>query len=406
MNKEISKNYVNLSAELVRMAQVRSRQIGTRLESELARMVAEEWIMTQENEDFLLSGETMSLSDNLCLALDVNDLLLGGRRIDIRPLEADGTVAIDRALIGSDYLVNGSLVVALDAQGGAPVGFVKAGAYLSAQEKSQSWARLHVEASLPAHFSPRAYLEELLCRPEVAMPPGKPLKNLEEELDALFNDRESLLPARQKQIFSYLASNWSYNLQREVDAVKMPFARGKVTKVLSQAGLWNARVEATATLILRRFPQLERGQVVNLIQGLGERFGSAIGCAPFKDELFKSLANMELAELRVKADSRAMDILKQVIAGIRPQQAVAALVNSPVALELAQAIKSKRQALSGFVGATGEEIGAAIKSLSLQPAYATHSSDAQAGVEAINDALVLLSVGEVAQALSSLSEEI
>lgn len=406
MKNEISQNYVELSPELVRMAQVHSRQTGARLESELARMVVEEWIMTQEREDFLLGGETLSQSDNLSLALDVNDLLIGDRRIDIRALEADGTVAIDRALIGSHYLINGSLVVALEPQGGTLVGYVKAGAYLSAQEKSQSGARLYLEPSLPEDFSPLAYLEQLLARPAVALPPGKALKNLEEEIDTLLNDRESLLPARQKQIFNYLAENWSYGLQREVEAIKMPFSRGKVTKVLSQAGLWNARVEATAILVLRRFPQLERSQVVNLVRSLGERFGSSVNSAAFKEELFKSLAGMELAELRIKADSRAMEILKQVVAGIRPQQAVAALVNSPVALELAQSIKSKRKALSGFMGATGEEIGAAIQSLSLQPAYATHSADAQAGVEAINDALVLLSVGEVAEALSCLSEEI
>jgi hypothetical protein len=62
--------------------------------------------------------------------------------------------------------------------------------------------------------------------------------------------------------------------------------------------------------------------------------------------------------------------------------------------------------VEGLVAASAEEIGAAFKQLALQPAYATHSADQEgSGVDAVNEALLLLEAGDLAQMVKDLDQE-
>jgi len=92
------------------------------------------------------------------------------------------------------------------------------------------------------------------------------------------------------------------------------------------------------------------------------------------------------------------------MSGVNAVDAVKALVKNAVAVDLALAIKNKRQATAGFMAATAEEIGMAFQQLALQPAYATHSSG-DSGVDSINEALALLQATDMADAIAACDQE-
>ena len=92
---------------------------------------------------------TMSQSNVLSAAVGVNDIVVNGRQVDIRPLLQDETVSIDRVLIGAPYLSQGTLVVRLDPSRpgvGVLVGYVTPNAWLKAEEAPHTT----LESSTPA----------------------------------------------------------------------------------------------------------------------------------------------------------------------------------------------------------------------------------------------------------------
>jgi len=127
---------IELNAEIVRMAQIRAHRQGVQFRQELARLVAEEEVMNLNCElELLLDSDTLNQCDALAASLGVNDIVVNGHRIDVRAIDDDGEISIARALVGSQYLSLGSLIVQLDGViGGSLVGFVSSGTWLKAED--------------------------------------------------------------------------------------------------------------------------------------------------------------------------------------------------------------------------------------------------------------------------------
>ena len=120
-------NRIPLSAEIVKLAQLRCRTTGADVKQELARQIAQEAVYSLDPELDLLIEEDQAYSreDKLISLLDVNDLVVNGLRLDIRLLSDDGRVSIPRHLVGTSYMSSGTLAVAIAAdRSAAVVGFV------------------------------------------------------------------------------------------------------------------------------------------------------------------------------------------------------------------------------------------------------------------------------------------
>ena len=114
MSSQNQNHHIDLAPEVVRMAQIRANKHGVSFRQELARLIAEETVMSLDHElELMVEGETMNQSDVLAAALGVNDIVVNGHRIDVRVIDEDGEVVAARALIGSQYMSAGSLVVRL-----------------------------------------------------------------------------------------------------------------------------------------------------------------------------------------------------------------------------------------------------------------------------------------------------
>jgi hypothetical protein len=404
MSSQNQNHPVDLAPEVVRMAQIRANRHGVSFRQELARLVAEEAVMSLDHElGLMIDGETMNQSDVLAAALGVNDLMVNGHRIDIRAIDEDGEVVIARALIGSQYLSGGTLVVRLRGiEGGAVVGYMPAGAWLAAEDGLRDADPIRVAYS-EQPFDLAATVSQIVQKPVLNLPSAAKLNDLKSDLSDLFNDKGRLIVARQKQIFSYLCGYWCANLPEAmatVEAVGYKLPPSRVTKVLHSAGRWNAVVEKVAQSLSPRFSRVGIDEIRAQVMAHGERFGSEVKAPAFRKSLLTNLAACEMAASGKLSASAAQSVIARVLSGTAAVDAVKALVKNTVAVDLAVAIKAKRQAAIGFMAATADEIGMAFQQMALQPAYATHSAG-DSGVDSINEALALLEATDMAETIKA-----
>ena len=115
------------------------------------------------------------------------------------------------------------------------------------------------------------------------------------------------------------------------------------------------------------------------------------------EQLGRSLGQEKLARMK--------SIIDQVLDGKTVADAVKEKVKNSFAVDVAITIKKNREAagslMESFVTASAEEIGKAFQQLAVQPAYATHSSSTDNGVDSINEALEIL---ESCKALEELQD--
>ena len=143
---------------------------------------------------------------------------------------------------------------------------------------------------------------------------------------------------------------------------------------------------------------MSRDRIKDEIRKAGEEFGGQPETPEFRRELIKRLTKMEVEErLKSAAPAKVKQIIDAVVSGQTAKDAVNAIISNKVAVALAVSIKEQRSAIADFCQASAEEIGMAFGKLALQPAYATHSLDPEQGVEAINEALLLLEAGQIAE---------
>lgn len=411
-NSDQNKN-IALSAELVRLAQGRANRYGVPLKQELARLIAEEAVMEIDpEEELVLEGDAaMNQSEALAASLGVNDIVVSGHRIDVRVLSSESEATISRALVGSQYLTSGSLLVKLDAQAGNlegnVVGYLSSGSWLKAEDGLRDAQQITIKADTREDFDLVATLKEIVAKPVFNLPVAAKLGDLKSEVDKLVNDRSSLIVARQKQIFAFLCANWSGEMLELIDSVGFKLNDGKVSKVLRNTAEWNASVEKVTEKLAVRFKSLSADEIRTQIRSQGERFGGQTSPS-FRKELLAGLAASEMARISSNYGSKAESVMSKVLSGMSARDAVKQLVNNSVAVDLALAIKKQRQAVERAamgMAATAEEIGQAFQQLALKPAYATHSSG-DSGVESINEALALLEASELAERMQACDKEL
>ncbi len=397
---------IALSAEVVRMAQIRANRQGVQFRQELARLVAEEAIMALDYDlGLLIESNALSQSDAMAAALGVNDLVVNGQRMDIRALDEDGEVSVARALVGSQYLSLGSLIVELDGvSGGSIVGHVSSGAWLKAEDGLRDAETIRMPVEIKADFDLSQTIVALAQKAPFKLPAVAKLANFENDVNDLFNNKGRLIASRQKQIFSYLCAHWSDEMLAQVEAIGCKLPAAKVTRVLFAAGRWHATSERLADKLALRFKKLSRDQILAQILTVGEKLGGEIKAPAFRHELLTGLAASELAMNDGIQAKAAQAVMAKVMSGASAVEVVKSLVKNAVAVDLALAIKSKRQAAAGFMAATAEEIGMAFQQLALQPAYATHSSG-DSGVDSINEALALLQATDMADIIAACDQE-
>lgn len=406
-HKANNQKQIELSPEVVRMAQIRANRQGLQFRQELARLVAEEAVIDLDCElGLLLENElSMNQSDVLAASLGVSDIVVNGHRLDVRAIDEDGEVVITRALVGSPYLSMGSLLVKLEGvHGGTVVGHLSSGAWLKAEDGLRDADPIRVPVSL-GDFNFAEFMVELTNKAVLNLPGASKLVNFKTDVNELINDKGRLIVARQKQIFSYLCSHWSEETMAAVEAIGYKLPAARVTKVLLAAGRWNAVVEKASDKLADRFTKLSKDEIRHQVMAVGERFGGEIKGPAFRSELLQQLAASELARSSTVPVNVAQSVLAKVMAGVSAADAVKELVKNAVAVDLALSIKNKRQAAMGFMAATADEIGMAFQQLALQPAYATHSA-ADSGVDSINEALALLSATDMADTIKACDREI
>lgn len=401
-HKANNQKQIELSPEVVRMAQIRANRQGLQFRQELARLVAEEAVIDLDCELGLLVENELSMnqSDVLAASLGVSDIVVNGHRLDVRAIDEDGEVVITRALVGSPYLSMGSLLVKLEGvHGGTVVGHLSSGAWLKAEDGLRDADPIRVPVSL-GDFNFAEFMVELTNKAVINLPGANKLVNFKTDVNELINDKGRLIVARQKQIFSYLCSHWSEETMAAVEAIGYKLPAARVTKVLLAAGRWNAVVEKASDKLADRFTKLSKDEIRHQVMAVGERFGGEIKGPAFRSELLQQLAASELARSSTVPVNVAQSVLAKVMAGVSAADAVKELVKNAVAVDLALSIKNKRQAAMGFMTATADEIGMAFQQLALQPAYATHSA-ADSGVDSINEALALLSATDMADTIKA-----
>ncbi|MDQ5935385.1 MAG: hypothetical protein QG574_2691 [Cyanobacteriota bacterium erpe_2018_sw_21hr_WHONDRS-SW48-000092_B_bin.40] len=405
-HKANNQKQIELSPEVVRMAQIRASRQGLQFRQELARLVAEEAVVDLDCElGLLLENElSMNQSDVLAASLGVSDIVVNGHRLDVRAIDEDGEVVITRALVGSPYLSMGSLLVKLEGvHGGTVVGHLSSGAWLKAEDGLRDADPIRVPVSL-GDFNFAEFMVELTNKAVLNLPGASKLVNFKTDVNELINEKGRLIVARQKQIFSYLCSHWSEETMAAVEAIGYKLPAARVTKVLLAAGRWNAVVEKASDKLAVRFTKLSKDEIRHQVMAVGERFGGEIKGPAFRSELLQQLAASELARSSTVPVNVAQSVLAKVMAGVSAADAVKGLVKNAVAVDLALSIKNKRQAAVGFMAATADEIGMAFQQLALQPAYATHSA-ADSGVDSINEALALLSATDMADTIKACDRE-
>jgi hypothetical protein len=446
---------IALSDELVRMAQKREAEHGVNLENELARMVAEEAILAIACEDdfaaqaglMLEDSASISQSDVLAAAVGANELVVNGRQIDVRPLQAAtvpavsavSAVSIDRILVGTPYLAHGSLVVALDrastGTSGRVIGYITPNAWLKAEAaQKNSGSQLisldvqsQSDSNIDAAFDLKAVLAQICLMPSFKLPSMSRIDDLKGDLTTLVNDRASLISARQKQIFAYISTNWQSDIDDLlplVESVPVKLSPAKLAIVLRQSSLWQGRSERLLQKLSERFAAIDPAALRQIVAEASAMHGSQVTAPRFRRSLLARLVAMDLSAKNAKsplkaifATNKAQNLVEKLLAGeagagLKPEAAIDAVkhvVANHVAVDLAFHIQKQRENLKkvkDIVAASAEELGFAYGQLALQPAYATHSQTEESGVDSVNEALVLLAAAGEASRLQSLEQDL
>lgn len=399
-------NLISISPELVRMAQMRYRN-STQLKNELARLAVESYIcqtIDPELDILIDEGASMSRSLNLSVVLGVNDIVVNGHRLDVRAIEDGNKVSINRTLVGSQYLSLGTIVVRMHNLFNASViGFIGAGVWMKAEDAQKSnrvEVQLETSPDAEQNYDFTGALQGHLAKQVVKLPDMSHLKDVKAEVNSLLNDSEHLISARRKQVFNHLCAHWDDETCDMVESIKLS-GSDMISHVLSDAARWNAAVERLCDKLAPRFQSMSRNEIRDQILKQGEIYGGQFAAPSFRSGLLSGLAQSQLKADGKQLAPKVQTIMNRIMAGGTALDAVKQLVTNKAAVELAGVIKKERKKVSGFVAASAEEIGMAFQKLALQPAYATHSS-ADGGIESINEALVLLEVGEMAQAITDL----
>ncbi len=393
---------IEIGSELVRLAQWRVRKAGLSLAGEMARMIAEQAVSELDPERGRLVEPdcAWSAGDELA-ALGASDIVVNGIHVDVRPLDDQEMVTAPRSLVGTSWLANGTLVVAMSGHcRGRVAGYVTPEAWVGADRQAGEASEVGVSVRPSADFDLEQALSTIEQRPQ--RPPGKERRRAPEtvELAMFVQSPAQLTLARRRQIVEALVAD--QDARRRLAEVISLWSDGTLARVLSAGAVWMSRVDALADQVSGRYQRLDRDQVKRQIMRTGEKFGGQPESPEFRRALGSSLAREEiLARFKGLDPARLGEVVDSVVSGRPVMDAVGQMVKNRAVLDLAAAIKSRRRHLEDFVAATADEIASAFRRLALKPAYATHGADGETGVEAVNEALALLEAAELAAELKN-----
>lgn len=399
---------IEISQESVRLAQGRIRSSGVSLNEELSRQIVQEQVMELDFELNLLIDEGEAYADNepLRQALGVNDVVINGRHIDVRPVDTDGNAIIQRALIHTSYLDNGSLLVNFDtAFGGSVVGFMSASDWQSVdlQNKEDGSVVTIANVKTSDDFDLGACLSKVVNaqskQPTINFNlPDKP------EMVRFASCRSEMPLTRQRQIAEAVLVD--DGTKGQFCDISMLWGDGSLARILCAQSVWNARVEEFAQKVAPKFSHLSKSEIKNTLMRMGEVWGGQIRSPGFRKAALVALSREELVRRIPTVNlSKVAHLVDKMFSGSQAKDVISELGANKLSLDIAGAIKSQRQKLEGFVSATSEEIAKAFEQLALQPAYATHS-DSEAAIETVDENLKLLEAGDIVEEFKELEEEL
>ncbi len=401
---------IEIRPEMARLAQLRARATGQSVAQELARSVVEESIYELDPELNLIVDFSDSLSqhDGLVRAVGVNDIVVNGRRIDVRAIDTDGAVTVAKALVGTPYLSSGTLVVAMNGtESGEVIGHVSSGMWLAAEEHAKNSDIVQVEPknSNGGSFDIGTAVRDICQKPQINLNSSSSTPE-KSDLSKFLTNRHQFIMARQKQIVTAICNNIQVRDEIATDAGDS-MSTQTMRRILVDTSIWSARVERLVNKVAPKFPALSREEIKSHVRNLGEQWGGQPDAPEFRKSLLDKLTRAQLSrQYQGATASKVASIVDQVMAGGSALDAVKTFVKNKVAVDLAAEIKRQRNRVEGFVAATAEEIGSAFQQLALQPAYATHSQSPDSGVDAINEALQLLDAGDLAEQVKALDDEL
>lgn len=399
-------NRIEFSPEIVRLAQTRVKETGSSLADELARLAVEEVIMNADPElDLVLdTQDALSSIDSVVAAVGANDVMVNGRRIDVRAVDEEGFVSLHKALVGTPALSSGTLVVHLEGTShAAVVAHVKSGSWLNAEEKAHNTEPVKVEVELDSEFDAVEAISGITQRVQINLDKAVSRVPENSEIEQFLNAPDKMIVARQKQIVTALCSR--AELRDAATQVKVDVSKGELDRMLRAGSTWNRRTEELVDKLSPRFQRITRDELKKHVTLVGEELGGQPEAPAFRKALIKKLTNDQLSrQFGGAAMAKVKNIYDQVMQGKSSSDAVKQIVKNHVAVDIALAIKNQRNKVEGFMSATAEEIGMAFQQLAIQPAYATHSTG-DAGVDSINEALQLLEAAELAETMREIEEE-
>ncbi|MDZ4834830.1 MAG: hypothetical protein SGJ27_13715 [Candidatus Melainabacteria bacterium] len=400
-------NRVEFSPEIVRLAQARASESGSNLSDELARITVEEVIMNADPELNLLMEPDCALSsiDSVVAAIGANDVVVNSRHIDVRALDDEGYVSLSKALVGTPVLTAGTLVVSLDGSlSGEVVSHIKAGTWLNSEGRFGDDEAVRIQAERTSGFDAVATISGIVQGALNASDKSANRTPEVSELHQFLKEPSSFITARQKQLVTALCT--SSEVRDMAREVHVELSRGAVNRMLRAEANWNRRTEEMVDKLSPKFKSLTRDELKKHVTITGEELGGQFEAPAFRKALLKRVSSDELSRrLGGNAATKMKNLYDQIIAGKSPSDAVKQVVKNQVAVDIAQSIKSQRGRVENFVAVTAEEIGRAFQQLALQPSYATHSKQDE-GIDAINEALLLLEAGDVAESVKAIEKEL
>lgn len=394
---------VELTPEIVKIAQTRANELGLRLSDELARMAFEEVVFNLDPELELMvhQDESLNAIDCLASALKVNDVVVNKARFDVRAIDEDNRVFVPRILVDSLATINGSFVVKLDSnQNASVVAYLSAGNLVSSTEYDETDKQVILEVDTTKDVDISGIISD--AQNVVQIPLDELVKEkpgAQEVLDFIASP-DDLPYTRQRDMIAVATLHKDVNgYLRRLPARADGYTPGVVSKMLRSGSTWNKRTEEMSINLAPKFKTLSQKEIKNTLTDIGETYGGQPEAPKFKKAALKKLTQEHVARsLGAEKLAKVKDVIDQVLDGTSLVDAVKSKVQNSVAVDLAMAIKKNRKNVEGFVAASAEEIGMAFQQLAIQPAYATHSS-ADGGVESINEALELLETCEMLEEL-------
>jgi hypothetical protein len=395
---------VEISPEIVKLAQNRTRSMGATLADELARNIAQEAVYGVDPEAELLIDEDKAFSneDALIAAFGVNDVVVNGVRVDVRPIDEEGRVAINRALLNSQYMTAGTLAVQMNGTlHGKVVAFIPAAEWATLDAGAGDQQKVYVRPRIESNFD----LGSTLGGMHPAQGGERQAAPQPFDLATFVANPSEIAVKRQREIVQGTLSH--PEVWPQLNKVVSVWSKGAVRRLLDDASEWNRRVERMVDKLAPRFKRTNRDDIKKVVARIGETLGAQPESGDFRKALLSTLTREELSHsLGGQALRKASDVAEAVLSGRAVTDALKDVAKNPVAVELALQIKKQRNRVADFMDATAQELSGAFQQMALQPVYATHSQDPQAGVESVNEALKMLDAGELAESLKVLDDEL